>query len=57
MSYNGAIDFGLLGDFDAMEDIDLISEGISESLDELVEAARDAGKAAEQPAGDRVSTS
>ena len=56
MSYNGAIDFGLLGDFDAMEDIDLVSEGISDSLDELVEAARNADKVAERPAGDTVST-
>src|SRR3712207_283028 len=47
MSYNGAIDFGLLGDFDAMEDIDLVSDGISESLDELVEAARKARKVAQ----------
>ena len=57
MSYNGAIDFGLLGDFDAMEDIDLISEGISESLDELVEAARKANQVAKSPSGEKVSAS
>ena len=27
MSYNGKIDFGLLGDYDAMEDVALIGEG------------------------------
>jgi len=40
MSYNGKIDFGLLADFDAMEDVEMISEGISESLEELVAAAK-----------------
>ena len=43
-SYNGKMSFGLLGDFDAMEDIDLVQEGLVTSLQELVEAA-----AAEQP--------
>jgi WS/DGAT/MGAT family acyltransferase len=40
MSYNGGIDFGLLGDYDALPDIDLISEGIETSLAELLTAAR-----------------
>jgi diacylglycerol O-acyltransferase len=39
MSYNGGIDFGLLGDYDAMEDIDTIATGISESLADLLSAA------------------
>jgi diacylglycerol O-acyltransferase / wax synthase len=39
MSYNGGIDFGLLGDYDAMEDIDSIATGISESLADLRGAA------------------
>src|SRR4051794_169988 len=43
-SYNGKMSFGLLGDFDAMEDIDLVQEGLVASLQELVEAA-----AAERP--------
>jgi WS/DGAT/MGAT family acyltransferase len=41
MSYDGGLDFGLLGDYDALPDIDAIAEGIRESLDELLEAARD----------------
>jgi hypothetical protein len=41
MSYDGGIDFGLLGDYDALPDIDAIAEGIRASLDELLEAARD----------------
>jgi diacylglycerol O-acyltransferase len=40
MSYNGGIDFGLLSDYDAMDDVDLIVDGISESLAELAEAAK-----------------
>jgi diacylglycerol O-acyltransferase / wax synthase len=41
MSYNGGIDFGLLGDYDAMEDIDEIAAGIDEALEELLEAAKE----------------
>ncbi len=43
MSYNGGIDYGLLGDYDALPDIDLIAEGINATLAELLAAAR--GKA------------
>ena len=39
MSYNGRIGFGLLADYDSMEDVDVIAEGIDESLAELEEAA------------------
>jgi diacylglycerol O-acyltransferase / wax synthase len=40
MSYNGGMDFGLLADYDAMDDVEFITDGISESLSELVEAAK-----------------
>jgi WS/DGAT/MGAT family acyltransferase len=40
MSYNGALDYGLLGDYDAMPDIDLVADGIESSLAELLAAAR-----------------
>jgi diacylglycerol O-acyltransferase len=40
MSYNGGLDFGLLGDYDALPDIDLIAEGLEESLAELLAIAR-----------------
>ena len=40
MSYNGGIDFGLLGDYDALPDIDVIAEGLTVALDELLAAAR-----------------
>jgi hypothetical protein len=39
MSYNGAIDYGLLGDFDALDDIELIASGIEAELALLVNAA------------------
>jgi diacylglycerol O-acyltransferase / wax synthase len=44
-SYNGNMSFGLLADFDVMEDIDLVAEGLTDSLRELVDAA-----AAQRPA-------
>jgi hypothetical protein len=39
MSYHGGIDFGLLGDYDAMEDIDLLATGLAEALADLLAAA------------------
>jgi diacylglycerol O-acyltransferase / wax synthase len=39
MSYNGGISFGLLADYDSMDDVDLIAEGIERSIAELVAAA------------------
>jgi diacylglycerol O-acyltransferase / wax synthase len=40
MSYNGAIDFGLLGDYDALPDIDTVADGIEDGLAQLKGAAR-----------------
>ncbi|HEX5609216.1 MAG TPA: wax ester/triacylglycerol synthase family O-acyltransferase [Solirubrobacterales bacterium] len=45
MSYNGKVGFGLLADYDAMEDVESIAAGINESLAEL-EAAASASAAA-----------
>jgi hypothetical protein len=39
MSYNGGINFGLLADYDAMDDVDLIGEALTDSLNELLAAA------------------
>jgi hypothetical protein len=36
MSYNGSVNFGLLGDYDAMPDIDAVADGIQASLAELL---------------------
>jgi diacylglycerol O-acyltransferase len=49
MSYNGGIDFGLLGDYDALPDIEIVSEGIADSLAELLEAARGQDPATRRP--------
>jgi WS/DGAT/MGAT family acyltransferase len=40
MSYNGGLNFGLLGDYDALPDIDAIAEGLESSISELVDLAR-----------------
>jgi diacylglycerol O-acyltransferase len=54
MSYNGSINFGLLADFDAMEDVDEIAASIESSLSELAEAAdaaaRDEAESSPAPA-------
>ncbi|MGI8511924.1 MAG: WS/DGAT/MGAT family O-acyltransferase [Solirubrobacteraceae bacterium] len=45
MSYNGRLNFGLLADYDALPDLDVIQEGLEKSRDELLEAARAAAPA------------
>jgi hypothetical protein len=40
MSYDGGMDFGLLGDFDAMPDLEVVAEGIEGALAELTLIAR-----------------
>lgn len=49
-SYNGRMEYGLLGDFDALPDIDVIAAGIDDSLQELLEAV----DTADQPPARRV---
>lgn len=46
MSYNGEMNFGLLGDFDALPDIDSIGEHISLELSALLALAAEASMAA-----------
>ncbi len=50
MSYNGRVDFGLLADYDAMPDVDVMVRLIEESLDELLEVARGVAAPAETSA-------
>jgi hypothetical protein len=40
MSYDGGMNFGLLGDYDALPDLDVVAEGIEGALAELVTIAR-----------------
>jgi WS/DGAT/MGAT family acyltransferase len=39
-SYDGALNFGVSGDYDTAADIDVLCQGIERGLDELVKAAR-----------------
>jgi diacylglycerol O-acyltransferase len=39
LSYNGALDFSLLGDYDAMHDIEQLGQYLEEALEELLDAA------------------
>jgi WS/DGAT/MGAT family acyltransferase len=51
MSYNGKMNFGLLADYDALPDLDVLEQGIVDARDELLRAARAATAAgAPQPA-------
>jgi hypothetical protein len=52
ISYNGCAEFGLLGDYDAMDDLDFVAAAISDALGELVAAAHASRPAARsrQPA-------
>ena len=50
MSYNGGVDFGLLGDYDALPDIEKFGEFIEQSLDELLDVAEKSAPAARKPA-------
>jgi diacylglycerol O-acyltransferase / wax synthase len=45
MSYNGRINFGLLADYDALEDVDALATGIEDAIAELVDAAGQAPEA------------
>jgi WS/DGAT/MGAT family acyltransferase len=60
MSYNGGVDFGLLGDYDAMPDLSDVGQYIEDALTEMLEAARQVKPARKAPskkakagAGDR----
>jgi hypothetical protein len=39
MSYDGHVDFGLLGDYDAMADLDLLAGDVRDAIAELAVAA------------------
>jgi len=40
MSYNGKLNFGLLADYDAVPDLEVLERGIADARDELLRAAR-----------------
>jgi diacylglycerol O-acyltransferase / wax synthase len=45
MSYNGKVGFGLLADYDSMEDVEAVATGINDSLAELEQAAAETAAA------------
>jgi WS/DGAT/MGAT family acyltransferase len=57
VSYDGQVEYGLLGDFDTLPDIEVIAEGVELALQELVDAAGagdDGGGRVVQPESGRV---
>jgi diacylglycerol O-acyltransferase len=50
MSYNGKLHFGLLGDYDAMPDLEQLAGFFEEALAEMVDASRKAGAKKRTPA-------
>src|SRR5207249_2440949 len=48
MSYNGGVNFGLLSDYDSMDDVELIAQGIERAIAELADAA-DTAEAEPEP--------
>jgi diacylglycerol O-acyltransferase / wax synthase len=50
MSYNGSINFGLLADYDAIDDVDQIAAGLESAVAELLEAAEQLASEREQRA-------
>jgi diacylglycerol O-acyltransferase / wax synthase len=57
MSYNGSMDFGLLGDYDAMHDLEDFGAMVDDSLTELIDAAKKRrgsnGRTKQKPAAQR----
>jgi len=51
MSYNGAVDVGLMGDYDAMPDLDDFADYLEDELGALLETAGAAPKGAERKNG------
>ena len=50
VSYNGNVDIGLMGDYDAMSDLDKFGQDIEVAVEELLSAARDAAQQETAPA-------
>jgi len=57
MSYHGQMNFGLLGDYDALPDIDVIARGIEEELSRLLELAGEQRAMTSAPTNGAASTS
>lgn len=51
MSYNGTLNFGLVGDYDILHDLDDLADDLSASIGELFNAAMPAGRKSRRSAG------
>jgi hypothetical protein len=56
ISYNGWLNFGLLGDYDALPDIEEIGAALERSIDELVSLARDRSGRTTRPTAPQPAT-
>ena len=54
MSYNGSINFGLLADYDAIEDVEQLAGGIEHAIAELLDAAEAASGSSEPQASEQT---
>jgi diacylglycerol O-acyltransferase len=52
LSYDGRIEYGLLGDYDAMSDIEVVAEGIERELHALCRAAEERSERGRVPTGE-----
>jgi diacylglycerol O-acyltransferase / wax synthase len=55
MSYNGKVDFGLLGDYDAMPDLEDFGQMLEDALAELLKEARKRARASQRANGAKKS--
>jgi len=54
MSYNGSVNFGLLADYDAIEDVDVLGAGVESAIAELHEAAEQTAAEGHERASERA---
>ncbi|MET0730370.1 MAG: wax ester/triacylglycerol synthase family O-acyltransferase [Solirubrobacterales bacterium] len=52
MSYNGQVNFGLIGDYDAMSDLEALARDLEASLAELAATVPEADEPAQEPSAD-----
>jgi hypothetical protein len=55
LSYNGQINFGLVADYDALADVEVLADGLRASIEELAEAAGAAPSPPPKESGTRES--
>ena len=51
-SYNGQVNFGLIGDYDAMSDLEALARDLETSLAELAATVPEVDEPAQEPSAD-----